>query len=319
MKGFIGFDIGGTNLRCGLISENGEIIDFYKEPTEAKKGVKTIVEKIHNLIRKIKNSYSEINLLGIGIGIAGILRPKEGIVCFSPNLPGWRNISLVSTLKENLPNLPIFIENDANLIALGEAWQGAGRGKKNFFLLTLGTGVGGGIVYENRLFSGYSSAAEIGHMKIDPNGERCLCGRKGCLETFASAGWLVKRAKKHIKAGMPSILNKKEKFTAKDVFTAAKRGDILANYLFYLVGWALGIGIANLCNIFGFNTVIIGGGMSDAWDAFIGPLKETLMYELLSINYGEVEILKTKLGDMAGIYGACYLVKQKLGNESEKY
>ncbi|MCD6319879.1 MAG: ROK family protein, partial [Candidatus Desulfofervidaceae bacterium] len=208
---------------------------------------------------------------------------------------------------------PIFIENDANLIALGEAWQGTGQGENNFFLLTLGTGVGGGIIAQGHLWTGETSGAEIGHIKIDPHGERCLCGRRGCLETYASATWLIRRAYKHLEAGMPSVLAKHKQITAKDIFTAAQRGDILARHLFRLAGWALGIGIANLCNVLGFTTVIIGGGVSNAWDAFIGPLKYTLTQELLAVDYNEVKILKAALGDMAGIYGACYLVKQRVG------
>ncbi len=312
MKGLVGFDIGGTNFRCGLMNENGEIIAFYKQPTGAQKGVEKLMQEIVSQVRLIEKEHTEIPIAGIGIGIAGILKPAQGIVCFSPNLPGWRQIPLLDLLKQSI-SYPIFIENDANLIALGELWQGAGRGEKNFFLLTLGTGIGGGIIYHGHLWSGETSAAEIGHIKIDPYGERCLCGRRGCLETFASASWLVRRAHKHMQLGMPSILTKYYKITAKDVFTAAQRGDILACYLFRLAGWALGIGIANLCNILGFNMVIIGGGMSNAWEKFIGPLKATLTKELLAIDYSEVKILKASLGDMAGIYGACYLVKQNLG------
>jgi len=311
MKGLIGFDIGGTNLRCGLISEEGKIIAFYTQPTGAQRGVEKLIQEIISQVKRIEKEHSEIPIAGIGIGIAGILKPIQGIVCFSPNLPGWRQIPLLKMLRQSIP-YPIFIENDANLIALGEAWQGAGRGEKNFFLLTLGTGIGGGIIYQGHLWSGETSAAEIGHIKIDPYGEKCLCGRRGCLETFASASWLVRRAYKHMHLGMPSILAKYPKITAKDVFTAAQRGDILACYLFQLAGWALGIGIATLCNTLGFKTVIIGGGMSNAWEEFIGSLKGTLTKELLAIDYSEVKIIKSSLGDMAGIYGACYLVKQNL-------
>ena len=311
MKGLIGFDIGGTNLRCGLISEEGKIIAFYTQPTGAQKGVEKLIQEIISQVKRIEKEHSEIPIAGIGIGIAGILKPIQGIVCFSPNLPGWRQIPLLKMLRQSIP-YPIFIENDANLIALGEAWQGAGRGEKNFFLLTLGTGIGGGIIYQGHLWSGETSAAEIGHIKIDPYGERCLCGRRGCLETFASASWLVRRAYKHMHLGMASILAKYPKITAKDVFTAAQRGDILACYLFQLAGWALGIGIATLCNTLGFKTVIIGGGMSNAWEEFIGSLKGTLTKELLAIDYSEVKIIKSSLRDMAGIYGACYLVKQNL-------
>ena len=311
MKGLIGFDIGGTNLRCGLISEEGKIIAFYTQPTGAQRGVEKLIQEIISQVKRIEKEHSEIPIAGIGIGIAGILKPIQGIVCFSPNLPGWRQIPLLKMLRQSIP-YPIFIENDANLIALGEAWQGAGRGEKNFFLLTLGTGIGGGIIYQGHLWSGETSAAEIGHIKIDPYGERCLCGRRGCLETFASASWLVRRAYKHMHLGMPSILAKYPKITAKDVFTAAQRGDILACYLFQLAGWALGIGIATLCNTLGFKTVIIGGGMSNAWEEFIGSLKGTLTKELLAIDYSEVKIIKSSLRDMAGIYGACYLVKQNL-------
>lgn len=311
MHGFIGFDIGGTNLRCGLSLENGKIVTFYKENTEAQKGIQEIIEKISRLVNRVEKEHPEVSIAGIGIGIAGILKPSQGIVCFSPNLPGWRNVPLVSILKKRLP-YPIFIENDANLIALGEAWQGRGQGENNFFLLTLGTGVGGGIIAQGHLWTGETSGAEIGHIKINPHGERCLCGRRGCLETYASATWLIRRAYKHLKAGMPSVLARHKQITAKDIFTAAQRGDILARYLFTLAGWALGIGIANLCNVLGFTTVIIGGGVSNAWDAFIGPLKYTLTQELLAVDYSEVKVLRASLGDIAGIYGACYLVKQRL-------
>ncbi len=313
MRGYIGFDIGGTNVRCGIILENGQLVGFYKEKTEAKKGVKEVVKKIISLIDKVKGEHPEVEIAGVGIGIAGILKPAKGIVCFSPNLPGWRNIPLLDWLKKEIP-YPVFIENDANLIALGEAWQGAGKGKENFLLLTLGTGVGGGIVAKGKLWSGETSGAEVGHIKIDPKGERCLCGRRGCLETYASATWLIRRAYQHLKAGMPSLLPKDKTLTAKDIFTAAQRGDILAQYLFDLAGWALGIGIANLCNILGFTTVIIGGGVSNAWNAFIGQLKYTLAHEVLAVDYGEIKVLKSQLGNMAGIYGACYLAKQKLAN-----
>jgi glucokinase len=311
MKGYIGFDVGGTNLRCGLMTEEGDIIAFLKEPTAAEKGVENVINGIFSQVRRIEDGHPQIKIAGIGIGIAGIIRPSQGFVCFSPNLPRWRHIPLVSLLKKSL-SYPIFIENDANLIALGEAFHGAGKGEKNFFLLTLGTGIGGGIVYQGQLWSGDTSGAEIGHIKIEPKGERCLCGRRGCLETYASGSWLVRRAYKHIRLGMPSILAKYTKIEAKDIFTVAQRGDILASYLFDLAGWALGIGIANLCNVLGFNTVIIGGGASNAWEEFIGPLKRTLMYELLAIEYSEVRIIKAILGDKAGIYGACYLAKQKL-------
>jgi len=311
MRGFIGFDIGGTNLRCGLTLEDGRIVAFYKESTEAKRGVREIIKKIVYLIHKAKEERPEVTVAGVGIGIAGILKPSQGMVCFSPNLPGWRNVPLVSILKRQLP-YPIFIENDANLVALGEAWQGTGQGISNFFLLTLGTGVGGGIIAQGQLWTGETSGAEIGHVKIEPHGERCLCGRRGCLETYASATWLIRRAYKHLKAGMPSLLARRKQITAKDIFTAAQRGDILARHLFELAGWALGIGIANLCNVLGFTTVIIGGGVSNAWDAFIGPLKYTLTQELLAVDYSEVKVLRATLGDIAGIYGACYLVKQRL-------
>ncbi len=312
--GYIGFDIGGTNIRVGLGLDNGRIVGFFKEKTEANKGIAEVINKIVLLVRKITDQYSDVKIEGVGIGIAGILKPSQGIVCFSPNLPGWRNIPLVKILQKRV-QLPVFIENDANLIALGEAWQGAGKDEENFVLLTLGTGVGGGIIANGKLWTGETSGAEFGHMKINPQGERCLCGRRGCLETYASATWLVKRAQKGLKAGMPSILNRYQSLTAKDIFTAAQRGDILARHLFQLAGWALGIGIANLCNILGFTTAIIGGGVSHAWEAFIGSLKYTLAHELLAVDYEEVKILKSKLNDMAGIYGACYLVKQEMKNK----
>lgn len=310
MANFLGLDIGGTNIRAGLVTDEGETIDFYKIKTEANRGPGGVIDRIVGIMDTIRSKNPHAPISGIGIGIAGILKPKEGIVCFSPNLPGWRDVELYKILKEKLKT-PIWIENDANLIALGEKWLGVGRNIDNFVLLTLGTGVGGGIIYKGRLFTGETSAAEIGHLKIEPGGELCLCGRRGCLETFASATGLIRRVRKKRDAGMPSVLDKAT-LNAKDIFLAAKAGDILAEYLFRQAGWALGIGIANILNVLGFNTVIIGGGVSHAWSAFIGTLKYTLMSELLSVFYDEVQILKGILGDMAGIYGACYLAKQNL-------
>ncbi|KPJ67070.1 MAG: hypothetical protein AMJ45_03280 [Syntrophobacter sp. DG_60] len=313
MANFLGLDIGGTHIRAGLVTDEGKIIDFYKIKTEANRGSGGVIDRIVGIMDIIRSKNPDAPISGIGIGIAGILKPKRGIVCFSPNLPGWKNVELYKILKERLKT-PIWIENDANLIALGEKWLGAGRNIDNFMLLTLGTGVGGGLIYKGKLFTGETSAAEIGHLKIEPEGQLCLCGRKGCLETFASATWLIRRARKERDAGMPSILDKST-LNAENIFLAAKAGDILAEYLFRKAGWALGIAIANILNVLGFNTVIIGGGVSNAWDAFIGTLKYTLMSELLSIFYDEVQVLKSILGDMAGIYGACYLAKQNLSED----
>ncbi len=313
MANFLGLDIGGTHIRAGLMADEGKIIDFYKIKTEANRGIEGVIDRIVNIIDILRSKNPNAPISGIGIGIAGIIRSKKGIVYFSPNLPGWKNVELYKVLKERL-KIPIWIENDTNLIALGEKLVGAGRDIDNFILLTLGTGVGGGIIYKGRLFTGETSAAEIGHLKIEPGGQLCLCGRRGCLETFASATWLIRRARKRLDAGMPSILDKSG-LNAEDIFLAAKAGDILAEYLFWQAGWALGIAIANMLNVLGFNTVIIGGGVSNSWGAFIGTLKYTLMSELLSISYEEVRILKSNLGDMAGIYGACYLAKQNLSGD----
>jgi len=313
MANFLGLDIGGTNIRVGLVTDEGEMLDFYKIRTEAERGVEGVIDRIVDAINVLRSRNPNRQISGIGIGIAGILRPKEGIVCFSPNLPGWKDINLHKILRKRL-EIPIWIENDANLIALGEAWLGAGKDIENFILLTLGTGVGGGIIYKGRLFTGETSGAEMGHLKIEPEGELCLCGRRGCLETYASATWLIRRAEKRLDAGMPSILNRSG-LDAKGMFLAARQGDILSEYLFRKAGWALGIAIANLLNILGFTTVIIGGGVSNAWDAFIGTLKYTLMSELLSVFYSEVRVLRSRLGDMAGIFGACYLAKQNLAGD----
>lgn len=317
-KTAVGIDIGGTNLRFGLVTAKGEVLFEKKTETRSVQGADKIISRISqgiaSVVKKAENAGHSV--AGIGAGVPGIISPAEGIVRFSPNLPGWVEVPLKARLMEGL-GIPVYVENDANAYALGESWQGAGKGAGSLVCITLGTGVGGGIILGGALWRGADGmAGEIGHVTVNPKGPVCGCGNRGCLERYASATAVVERVLEALYDGRKSALagykNDPGSLTAHIVKDAADSGDKLAKKIYGEAGSYLGVAIADLINLLNIECVVIGGGMSGAWDSLIGPLREEVSKRAFKIPAGRCNIVQGMLGDYAGIIGAAGLVFNKM-------
>lgn len=311
----IGIDIGGTSTKIGFIHNNGEVIYKWEIPTNLQDEGKYIVPEIwesimSNLERKQINSES---IVGIGAGAPGFIDTAKGIVHKAVNI-GWVNFKLAELL-EQVSNLPVFIGNDANIAALGEHWQGAGKGAYNLIAVTLGTGVGGGIILNGEVVGGANgTAGEIGHMTVDSNGIPCNCGRKGCLETIVSATGIVRQGLDKIKENPNSPLatfyKEENMLTAKDIFTLANEGDSDCEAIVQHTGNLLGFTISNLAIVLNPSKVLIGGGVSKAGDQLLTIIRSSFEAHTLPRTKEICDIEIAQLGNDAGIIGAAYLVKQ---------
>lgn len=308
----IGIDLGGTNLRVALVSRAGEIIKKIKEPAS---------EEILNSFFKIADNLFSDEIAGIGLGVAGLVDSVGGRVLISPNLPAVEGINLVEEIRERF-RVPVFIENDANAAAFGERWIGAGKEFSNFVLVTLGTGIGGGIIKNGRLLD---VAAEIGHMTIDADGERCPCGNSGCLESYASARAILSKAVSSLEGGKEGML--KEccgesfyKLTVEDIWKTALDGDNLSREVLKNAGRYLGIGIANIINMMSPEAIILAGGLTGAWDIYVQEAIKEASRRVFRELFDTVKIIPSMLGDDAGVIGSAGLVFEKVkeGAFSEK-
>lgn len=298
----IGIDIGGTNMRVGLVSEDGEIVRRIKEPTS---------DEILGAIFKALDSLFSNEIAGIGIGVAGLVDRAKGRVLSSPNLRIVEGIRLVEEIGKRYA-VRVIIENDANAAALGEMWAGAGKDFSDFVLFTLGTGIGGGLICGRKLLN---VSAEIGHMSISTDGEKCHCGNYGCLESYASARYILLKAISVLETGRESLLSgyyngNIYKLTTEDIFKAALDGDMLARELLKNAGRYLGIGIANMINIMSPEAVILAGGLIGAWDIYISEAVKEASRRAMKEIYERVKVIPALLRDDAGIIGSAGLVFQ---------
>jgi glucokinase len=311
-----GVDIGGTNIKVVLVDPtSGRLVGRQRLKTMAERGPEAVVQNLAVCLRELGRQAGArgLPISGAGVGCAGIIDSREGLVLTSPNLPGWVHFPLGPLLATYL-QLPVAVGNDADCIGCGEYWLGAGRDLGDFLGIALGTGVGGCLIIGGKAWTGAGgSAGEVGHMTIEPGGERCLCGNRGCLETLASASWVVRRAREKLRQGSPSRLDAASgALDAETIYRAAMVGDRLAGELFAQVGTSLAIAIANVIHLLGVRGVVIGGGLAQAWDAFIGPLREELTARLTMAPVAEVRIARAELGDDAGSLGAAYLAMSEL-------
>ena len=311
----IGVDIGGTNVRMGVVTPEGRVLEKVEYLTDTSRGglalFQELISHLKDLIRKdFKPSHT---LIGIGIGVAGIIDIKKGILRYSPNLPDLNGVELRDFLKEKI-SAPIVIENDANAFTLGEGWMGAARGSQHYCGITLGTGVGGGMVVEGKILHGTEGmAGEVGHMVINPEGLLCSCGGKGCLEVYASGTGIRRMALEAIEKGKgKGILQwsggNPQKITSEKVFEAAQSGDLTAKEIFVRMGGYLGLGLVDLIHLFNPEKIVIGGKVSRAWDYFIGNTMETVQERSMKGPRERVQIVQALCGDDAGILGAAYSV-----------
>ncbi|WP_153123497.1 ROK family glucokinase [Peribacillus tepidiphilus] len=319
-KWLMGVDLGGTTTKLAFISLYGEIKHKWEIPTDTSNSGKNITTNIAKAIDAKLEELGEpkSRLLGIGMGAPGPVNMINGAIYEAVNL-GWKDYPL-KDLLEMETGLPAIIDNDANLAALGEMWKGAGNGAKDLICVTLGTGVGGGIIANGHLLHGISGAAgEIGHITVvTENGAPCNCGKKGCLETVASATGIVRQAMEAIKGNNHSSLAKKLSrngfITAKDVFDSAKDEDHLAKEVLDKVAYYLGFALSNLANALNPEKIVIGGGVSKAGDALLIPVKKYFEELTFPRVRKSTELAIATLGNDAGVIGAGWLVKTNFGD-----
>jgi len=310
----IGIDVGGTNIKIALVSDKGSIIYSNSIPTRAEMGyeytVNSMKEAISELMKETKTNSKSIE--GIGFGFPGQIDYKKGIVRLAPNVPGWVDVP-ISQIMEKEFKIPTRVDNDVRCAALGELNYGAGIGCENLVCITIGTGIGSGIVINGKLVRGASNAAgELGHIKLDINGgPLCGCGDRGCLEAFASGPSIVALAEEYIKGGKSTKYRElaNPEITPYVVSEAAKQGDAVAKRIFTIIGEYIGVGLASVVNLLNPEKIIIGGGVSLAGDILFNPIKETIIKRAMPISSAAVEIVPAKLGNTAGVIGASLLIK----------
>jgi glucokinase len=309
----LGIDIGGTNLVVGSVAEDGSrIVATASEPTHAEAGAKDVLERLVGLAdRAIAATRREVpgaDILGVGVGAPGPLDTKRGIVLLTPNL-GWVNMPLSQLIHDRL-GLPAALDNDANCAVLGEWWVGAARGARHAIGITIGTGIGGGLIVDGRLYHGASDVAgEIGHTTIDTEGRRCKCGNYGCLEAYASGPNIALRAVEEMEAGAESRLRALvggdlRKITAQTVYQAAADGDELALEVVNDTAKFLGVGIGNLLNVFNPEVVVVCGGVTLAGDHLFEPLRREVARRAFKPAVSACRIVPGELAGTAGVYGA---------------
>ena len=314
-KMVIGVDLGGTHLRTALVDLAGTMVRRRRTTADIACGAEHTARKLIAECRAQVAAAREMSagVVGIGLGVAGKIDHQRGWVVFSPNLPAMRDYPLGPKLEDAL-GLPVLVENDANVYGIGESWLGAGGDLRNWVGLTLGTGIGGCLMLDGRLWTGdhLGFAGELGHMVIQPEGPQCACGLRGCLEAHASGSALVAfvaeaAANENLTSGPAYELWKAGKLDARGVWECAEAGDPVAHRAFTRMGWALGLALANLFTALGICHAIIGGGVSAAWNQFIEPLHQSLAEHSSMLNVTDAVIRRSALGDDAGLLGAARL------------
>jgi len=307
----LAIDIGGTKILAAIISQDGRMLAKERFPTMSDEGLQAVIDRIFASIDHLRSrkDIQPLQLQGIGIAAAGTIDLEKGIINESPNLPGWIDVPLRDTIQERY-GINAFLVNDASAAALGEHRFGAGRGTRNMVLLTLGTGIGGGIIIDGELYIGTGGGAgELGHMTIDFNGVRCSCGTTGCLEELAAGRAVSREAIERINSGEKSSLvgmvgGKIEEITSETVAMAARSGDALALEVINLIAFHLGVGLGNIINIFNPEMIVLGGGMADMDELLLAPARKVACERAFPTLVQAVRIVKAELGNEAGVYGA---------------
>jgi glucokinase len=314
----LAIDLGGTKIITAIISNSSQVMAKEYQLTLADEGPQSIIERMFSAIDHILilRNMNSSQLASITIAAAGAIDFDKGLITASPNLPGWNDVPLRDIVKEKY-RVNTFLINDASAAALGEHRLGAGRGVSNLIYLTISTGIGGGIIINDKLYSGQSgSAGEIGHMTIDVNGPRCNCGNIGCFEVLASGTAVAKEAIRQIRQGERSSLieivdGKIENITAEKVEVAARGGDSLALEIISRAANYLGIGMVNLVNILNPEMIIVGGGMSNMGDLLLNPARQVVKERAFQIAAQAVRIVTAQLGEDVGVLGAAIFAFEK--------
>ncbi len=308
----IGVDLGGTSIKLGVVTNTGRIISKISVRTEAEKGPKKVIENIISSIQDLTGK-SNYKISGIGIGCPGVVTPGKGIVENPPNLPGWEKVNIGKIMNQEFKR-PVFVDNDANAAAIGELIFGSGKKYKSFIMITLGTGVGGGIVINKKIYHGdFGAAGEIGHISIDYNGPKCNCGSYGCIEAYAGNLYLRERIRtelrKHPQSKIWKLINNDlSKVSPRNVQLAAETGDAFAKSVIEELGVHLGSAFASLCNVLDISVFIMGGGIAGFGKPLFDSIKQTIAKRVMAPIRPRVRVLPAKLKNDAGIKGASALV-----------
>jgi glucokinase len=324
----VGVDLGGTNIVAGALAEDGrEVLAMRSEPTRSHQGADAVIERIVRMIDTViaetvaQTGASRADFGGIGVGAPGPLDRKRGVVVTTPNL-GWVDFPLRDVIG-TATRLPVRIDNDANCATLGEWWQGAGRGVRSLAGITLGTGIGGGLILDGRLVHGASgTAGELGHTTIDLNGRRCGCGNYGCLEAYASGPNIAARAREGIEAGYASAIvdlveGDLDRVTALTVYDALLLGDRHAHEVMLETAKVLGAGIANIVNTFNPEMVVIVGGVTRAGEHLFGPLRAEVRRRAFEVAVEACQIVPGEL-EAAGVIGAAGIYVHRNGGTLDR-
>jgi glucokinase len=301
-------DLGGTNLRMAAIAEDGEILYRTKHRTPRTEIADEIVSAISEAAQEcLKVVENKGDVKALAAAVPGIVNADEGIIYKAPNLAALDGLRISNALTEKL-NLPCFLENDANAAAVGENWLGASRGFANSICVTLGTGVGGGIIIDGKVLRGVDgTAAEIGHICVEPFGVPCGCGSRGCLEQYASATAIVRLTRELSSQYPKSVLRDKMNLTSLEIYEAGKEGDELALEVFRKQGFYLGIALAGLINVLNPEVIVIGGGAAAGWDLFISQTKIQIEERAYREPAERAKLVQAECGDDAGILGVARL------------
>lgn len=320
-KLIIGVDIGGTAIKMALLSAEGELLLKREDPTPVALGEDGVIGKVGEMIEQLlaQHGSGKEQVAGIGVGVPGPVDEPTGTVHHTVNL-GWKNTPLKDKL-EQLTGLPVYVDNDANCAALGEMWRGAGAGTSDLIAITLGTGVGGGVIANGRVIHGVNGVGgEIGHITMEPKGgPLCNCGKTGCLETYSSATAIIREGTRAAEEGrsprLAEVLGKQGRLKAKDVIDAAKDGDAAAVEVVDQATFYLGLALSHLANVLNPGKIVIGGGVSAAGEFLFSRIRETFVrYVTFPFVAESCPIVPATLGNDAGVIGAAWLVRSRWGS-----
>jgi glucokinase len=313
---FIAVDLGGTQIRAARYSAAGEMEARFAFETLASEGFEAVFERVSTAVHHVWPANGEVR--AVGLGVPGPINFRQGVLRFAPNLPGWVNVPLREMLRTEL-GVPAFVANDADVAALAEHRFGAGKGVEHMIYLTISTGIGGGMIFNDRLFTGGQGlGGEVGHMAIDPNGPPCSCGNVGCLEVLASGTAIARRARERLIAGEASSLAASvdgdlSRITAKDVNVAGQQGDALAVAVFQEAGTYLGSALVSLMYMLNPVLFVLGGSVTLAGDLLLNPVRKTVEARAPRAYREQTRILRAELGGDVGLWGAFALCLMELG------
>ncbi|UCD63281.1 MAG: ROK family protein [Candidatus Zixiibacteriota bacterium] len=309
---YAGIDIGGTNIKFGLFDAEGKILYREQRPTMAEKGPTPLLHLITNIAERLMYHAAEENysVRWIGVGSPGAVDHRTGrVIGPCPNIEGWQGTEIAAAMRERL-NMPVFVDNDVNSMALAETRFGAAMGARSVVCVTVGTGVGGGVIIDGKVVHGAnSSAGELGHMTIEVDGPLCACGNHGCIESFCSSQAIINRTRTKLKNGMSDIFRtvldgSLDNLTIKKIFAAARKGDQTANEVVIETGRYLGVGLSGIVNLLNPEVVVIGGGITDGGAGFVGAVNEEIKRRAFTSATENLTVTKAALGNDAGFMGA---------------